>query len=1085
MSNVIAINANSSHSFALCDDGSVWAWGQNSNGELGDGATINRNVPVKLPYQNVLNFGPGGQASIFLLNGGHLGACGKNQYGQLGIGEEDEDLHLWAEWLMPDGGLFSIFQDHDQDGRDDVLNDNCPSSYNPDQSDLDGDGVPDACETCPDLDGQDQTDTDGDGAGDLCEDCPFDYFKTTPGLTKCGVMDPTLVAGNGHSLASDSFGRIWVFGENEYGQLGTGNTINIDSPAQILTQYVSEVIDVSGNGDHSLALLKDGTVLAWGYNIRGQLGDGTNENQDSPTPVSGVLSNVTAIAAGKFHSLALRGDGSVWTWGYNWSGQLGDGTQIDSNIPVKTMRLPSNIIAISAGKGHSLALTKQGDVWGWGQNSYGQLGSGDLNTQVIPVQAHKTLSNIIAIEAGSIHSMALDADGGVWTWGRNFYGELGDGGSEGGYMPCKLQSLPPIKVIAAGDYFSMALGRDGTLWAWGDNEFGQLGDETTVNKTSPVQVLGVGKVAAMACGNKHALILCSDGALKSLGKNEFGQLGIGSMDEDAHETPESVQSVGEDLYLFMDEDQDGRADLFDNCAGVCSPEQIDSDEDGKGDLCDSCPLDRPKILPGKTGCSTPDPMICAGQSHAMAVDREGNPWAWGYNSFGQLGNKSFEDAYNPILISSSLSNINYIAAGEYYSLAVTQDGSVWAWGANGEGQLGDGSTTTSYSPKRLDCPPEVKSVAAGQHHSLCLLYNGDVYSWGFNDNWELGRLEYDSYITPQKSHYLQGAQAIAAGESHSLALLNNGKVMAWGASTYGQVGWGGISARKWPVDVLNLTKITKIASRKNHSLALKNDGTVWAWGQNTYGQLGVGSQDSYKTKSEQVLGLTSITDIACGDYHSLAVQSNGTAWAWGRNYERQLGNDNPTIRYTPVKIQGVTDAIAVAGGQYFSLILRADGSIVAFGRNTYGQLGIGSWDSSYHSVPETVLDTQDKSFSIFSDIDLDGLDDVVFDNCPETYNPTQSDTDTDGAGDACDNCLFTPNPGQEDENLDGIGDACPGKGGGDLNGDGEADLMDAIRCLQIVSNNDPGGSIVRDNALRDDGVFGTDEATCILRKLAE
>ena len=240
---------------------------------------------------------------------------------------------------------------------------------------------------------------------------------------------------------------------------------------------------------HSLALKQDGTVYAWGYNIYGELGNGTDGGSSNvPVPVSG-LTGITQIACGYYHSLAIKIDNTAWAWGYNGSGELGNGTNTNSNVPVQVTGL-TNIIALAGGNSFSLAIKNDSTVWAWGSNNEGELGNGTNANSNIPVQV-SGLSGIIAIAGGVYHSLALKNDGTVWTWGFNMYGQLGNGTNTDSNIPVQVTGLTGIVAIAGGYAHSLAMKNDGTCWAWGYNSYGQLGNGTYNNSNVPVQVTGL------------------------------------------------------------------------------------------------------------------------------------------------------------------------------------------------------------------------------------------------------------------------------------------------------------------------------------------------------------------------------------------------------------------------------------------------------------------------------------------------------------------------------------------------------------------------------------------------------------------
>ena len=337
-----------------------------------------------------------------------------------------------------------------------------------------------------------------------------------------------IAAGGWHSLVVCSDSTVKAFGENASGELGDSTTTDRNTPVQV--SGLTGIISVSGGGDqleaHSLALKSNGTVWSWGSNIYGQLGNGTTTNTTIPVQVL-VLTGATAISAGGWNSAALKKDGTVWTWGWNTDGQLGDGTFTDKIVPVQVPGL-TGIIAISAGTYHILALKSDSTVWAWGDNISGQIGDGTTIDRNTPIQI-SSLTGVTAIATGRFFSLAVKSDGTVWTWGENLYGQLGNGTTTDNHIPVKVSGLTGIiKAATCGAFECHVIKNDGTVWAWGRNTYGNLGDGSITHKLTPVQMTGISDVAGLAAGTNFSLLYKNDGTFWGCGRNASGQLGDGT-----------------------------------------------------------------------------------------------------------------------------------------------------------------------------------------------------------------------------------------------------------------------------------------------------------------------------------------------------------------------------------------------------------------------------------------------------------------------------------------------------------------------------------------------------------------------------
>lgn len=333
--------------------------------------------------------------------------------------------------------------------------------------------------------------------------------------------------------STPKLGSVMTWGKNDSGQLGYPDPGGKYSSSPDYALSLDSVIKLSAGASHTLALKSDGTLWAWGYNAAGQLGNNTFDDHAVPTimlKTEAMSQSPKVVSAGYYHSLVLLQDGTVFACGSNDYGQLGDNTKKSQPVFVQVTGL-QDVVAIAGGSYHSVALKKDGTVWGWGRNYNGQLGNGDFADRLTPAQT-VNLTDVVAISAGQYHSLALKKDGTVWSWGYNSSGQLGYGGITPAKTstPAQVSSLPAIVAIAAGALHSLALDSSGNVWAWGASSKGQLGRDLSATPLPPAPaIVRVARdIKSIAAGGYHNLALTADGALLAWGLNGDGQLGIGN-----------------------------------------------------------------------------------------------------------------------------------------------------------------------------------------------------------------------------------------------------------------------------------------------------------------------------------------------------------------------------------------------------------------------------------------------------------------------------------------------------------------------------------------------------------------------------
>ncbi|WP_151087102.1 RCC1 domain-containing protein [Hymenobacter baengnokdamensis] len=690
------------------------------------------------------------------------------------------------------------------------------------------------------------------------------------------------------------------------------------------------------------------------------------------------------LAAGSAHSLLVRPDGSLYAWGANGSGQLGNGSTTTSSTPVAVssgaMPTGTRLVQVAAGKLFSLALAADGTAYAWGDNASGQLGNSTTASSQVPVAVSlPTGGRFVQVAAGQLHALALAADGSLYAWGGNTSGQLGNGTTAPSTIPVSVsQGAAPAGTrfvqVAAGATHSLALATDGTLYAWGDNTSGQLGNTSNTSSSTPVAVSQGAAPAGtrfvqVAAGQGFSLALAADGTVYAWGLNSAGQLGT--------TTPASSNAP---LAAAMP----AGTRFVQVAAGAMHSLALAADgslyawgDNASGQLgTNNAPTGSPVPVAVSQGAAPAGLLfgqVAAGSqaAHSLALAADGMPYAWGTNGSGQLGSGSTTLATTPVAVAGLVQPRGYVqaAVGSRHTVAVQASGVLGAWGSNTHGELGNGTTnsTANSTPVAvgqgaMPAGTRLVQVAAGDFTTIALSASGTAYTWGYNNFGQLGNGSTTSSSTP--GAVSQGAMPtgtrlvqVAAGPSHMLALAADGTAYAWGSNSSGQLGNGTTTTSSTPVAVSLPAgvRLVQVAVGSSYSLALAADGTAYAWGLNSSGYLGNGSTTSSSTPVAVSQGAmptgTRLVQIAAGNYHAVALAADGTTYAWGQNIYGQLGNGTTTTSTTPVAVsQGALPAgtrlVQVMANNYISQALAADGRLYTWGYNTYGQLGINSTTNS-------------------------------------------------------------------------------------------------------------------------------------------
>ena len=834
-----------------------------------------------------------------------------------------------------------------------------------------------------------------------------------------------IVGGGNHFVALKANGEVWTWGYNGYGQLGIGNTETKNRPTKTNIYNSKDetqstyAIDVAAGYSHTLVLKSDGTVWAAGYNEYGQLGDSSTTNTSEFVQVTGIPEKVIAITAGGHSSYALTESGKVYGWGYNYEGQLGRGStsQNNPNATPQKMQKVSNIIQMSAGDNHIVMLDADGTVWSTGHNYYGQLGTNNKTNYSIPQQMRTgtttVLNNIKKVSAGSLHTLALAENGTVYSLGYNYYGQLGTRNTTNYMLPVTMvdskgNTVTGVKDIEANGYTSIlsikptTTGTEGNLsqtagiYVTGYNNYGQLFNQDTKTLTSLTKVQEDKNIITMAStqniSSQTAAIVDDSGLVYTVGYNGYGAMGnktTTSTTEPANISEASLEvntrkivlnletnnlskqieaktDLGFNLLIDQVENEEITYKTLDeNIATVTDAGLVTGQKYGTTKIEVSTNKLPNKVLIDVQVLRKNDKTIAktvSGTDFTLALKADGTVWTWGYNGYGQLGLGDNSNRYRPTQI--NIENVVDIAAGNNHALLVTADGKVYSFGSNSYGQLG--RTGNTYTPQEIPNLENIEKVSAGNYHSMAIDKEGNVYTWGYNQNGQLGDGTRISNSIPTKIK-LTNITKIATKNNTSAAIDGDGNLYTWGYNSYGQQGIS-IDNIYTPRKVPTLEQIIDIAVENNTIIVLDKKGEVLSSGYNTYGNLGNNATQTRKSfdkvieKYETIttgegeetqttttpIYLSGVKSIQAGNEFAVAIKEDGTAISWGYNGYSQSSNGTTTNNLLPVDLkygkdkENIDKIINVSAGEGTIVVVREDGKVWTIGKNYSGQLGNSS-----------------------------------------------------------------------------------------------------------------------------------------------
>jgi alpha-tubulin suppressor-like RCC1 family protein len=796
-----------------------------------------------------------------------------------------------------------------------------------------------------------------------------------------------------HSLAIKTDGTLWSWGRNDTGSLGLSDTTDRSSPVQVGTLNNWTQISACGynNGWFSFAIQSNGTLWAWGSNSFGNLGINTSTSITSSSPVQvGNLSDWYQISGGQFHTMAIKTDGTLWGWGNNSFGQLGTNTSTRSNVssPVQ-IGIENSWYEVEIGAQYTMSIKTDGTLWAWGNNSFGPLGLSNQTHRSSPVQVG-TSSDWRQVTAGQSYSgptfnytLAIKTDGTLWSWGYNqTSGSLGLSDLTNRSSPVQVGTLSNWSQVFAGAGHSLAIKTDGTLWAWGNNGQGQLGLSDTVSRSSPVQVGILSNWNQLTGRGLNSTAIKTDNTLWVWG---FAPRGLAGTNYFSNQNFPRKQFLGSFKKVTTSNTHSYFQD-FDNQIAQYSTEDI--------------PLIDPTVswstydtglnhfvgiktngtawsigsnLYGQCGFDTQIPFKTAhaAGSSLWLINTNGTLWSCGYNNFGQLGLNDRTSRSSPVQV-GNLSNWSQISGSTNSVQSIKTDGTLWVWGYNiSLYMLNTSVGVTISSPVQVGALSNWAQVGTGSNNFLQIKTDGTLWASGDNGNGQLGLGDQTDRSSPTQigslSNWSKLFTAPSGGFGAYFSIKTDGTLWAWGYNTSYQTGTGAPTTLSTPVQVGTESNWATVGPGDSHTAAIKTDGTLWTWGGNSYGQLGnIALSLSLNISTPiQVGSLSNWAQVACGLGNTFAIKTDGTLWSCGYNTRGQLGLGDTTNRSSLVQIGTLSDWVQTSGRLHTAAI-NSSGNFFTFGSNSFGQLG--TLDTTNRSIPVQIFTSAVNNISVLTQI---------------------------------------------------------------------------------------------------------------------
>ena len=739
--------------------------------------------------------------------------------------------------------------------------------------------------------------------------------------------------------------------------------------------------------------------VGWGGNWDGQIGNGEGIAVASPVLVSqgarATDDTYLQVSVGNDSACGVTNSGRAYCWGKGSSGQLGNDASVTSTTPVLVAQgdrqVNETFRLVSVGNGFACGLTSLGRAFCWGSNMDGQLGIGNRMSTDVPTAVVGSLT-LRSLSVGEATSCGVATDDSVYCWGSDRNGQMGTGSR--GFLPATspsrvsggaLAAAPAMASVSVGREHICAVALSGAAYCWGSNSFGQLGNGSTAYVVAPVLVTGSLSFRSVAAGEASSCGGTSDDSIYCWGSNSSGQLGTGNTNNQP--SPQQVVTSG-----VLSGQRAVAVSVFARTACALTQSGLVAcwGDNDRGQVGDGSVMNRSAptaVIDGVKPQGAAWSSVSAGDSVSCATSA-GQTYCWGERQSGGLGNGTDTVVADPVdMVAGQMGaseSLTTVSGGFESSCGIGSSRWVYCWGSGASGQLGNGSTSTTYAPQAIAQGPvpaatQFRDVTNGLRFGCALSTSGSVYCWGWNDGGQLGigtsrddtsvPVEVVDGMKPADDTWL----AVSAGTVSACGIADDDSAYCWGYNVRGQLGIGtsGNTTYGEPQKVGSALRWKRISVGDAFACGIAIDDSAYCWGFNGSGQLGKGvSGDENLPTRVDVSALRAgetFDSIAAGYTHACGLTNQRRILCWGSGFSGELGGGTnqssqvPVVTSTPLGLAGEVTYREVTAGRNFTCALAVTGEAYCWGLNSVGQIGDGTFTN--RNVPVAVSGNQSTRFA--------------------------------------------------------------------------------------------------------------------------